>query len=64
MVKDEKGRFNNNPNWGNGWGWALFKANDPTKNVSTNFQDDCIGCHVPAQDTGWVYIQGYPTLKK
>jgi hypothetical protein len=63
MVKDEKGRFKNNLNWGNGWGWALFKANDPTKNVSTNFQDDCIGCHIPAKSTDWVYIQGYPTLK-
>jgi hypothetical protein len=64
MVKNDKGRFKNNPNWGNGRGWALFKANDPSKNVSTNFHDDCLGCHIPAQGTDWVYIQGYPTLKK
>jgi Cytochrome P460 len=62
MVKDQKGRFKGNPHWGNGWGWALFKANDPTKDVSTNFEKDCIPCHVPAKNTGWVYIQGYPTL--
>jgi hypothetical protein len=63
MIKDGKGRFKNNPNWGNGWGWALFNAKDPNKNVSTNFQTDCIGCHIPAKNTDWVYIQGYPTLK-
>ncbi len=30
----------------------------------SHFQKDCIGCHVPAKNTGWVYIQGYPTLRK
>ncbi len=63
MIKDKKGRFKNNPNWGDGWGWALFKAEDPNKNVSTSFQKDCIGCHVPAKNTDWIYVQGYPTLK-
>jgi cytochrome c len=63
MIKDAQGRFKNNPNWGEGWGWALFEAKDPNKNVSANFQKDCIPCHVPAKNTGWVYIQGYPTLK-
>ena len=24
MVKDSKGHFPDNKNWGNGWGWALF----------------------------------------
>jgi hypothetical protein len=63
MIKNEKGRFKNNPNWGEGWGWGLFEAKDPSKNVSANFQKDCIGCHIPAKTTDWVYIQGYPTLK-
>ncbi len=63
MVKNDQGRFKNNPNWGMGWGWALFEAKDPNKNVSTNFQKDCKECHIPAKNTGWVYIQGYPTLK-
>ncbi len=63
MIKNEKGRFKDNPNWGEGWGWGLFEAKDPGKNVSANFQKDCIECHVPAKTTDWVYIQGYPTLK-
>lgn len=63
MIKDAKGRFADHPNWGNGWGWALFKSDAPEKNVSANFEKDCIGCHVPAQKTDWVYIEGYPTLR-
>jgi len=63
MIKDEKGRFPDNPNWGDGWGWALYYANDPSKNVSTDYKKDCIGCHIPAKQTDWVYIQAYPTLK-
>lgn len=64
MIKDEKNRFPDNPNWGNGWGWGLFYAKDPDKNVSTDFRKDCIPCHTPARETDWVYIQGYPSLRK
>ena len=63
MIKDDKNRFPNNPLWGDGWGWALFKADAPDKQVSTNHQVDCISCHVPAKSTDWVYVQGYPVLK-
>ena len=63
MIKDEKNRFLNNGLWGDGWGWALFKADAPDKQVATNYKKDCLGCHVPAQSTDWVYIQGYPVLK-
>ena len=62
-VKDSKGRFKNNPNWGDGWGWALFKADAPKKNFSTNYKNDCLGCHEVAKDTDWVFVHGYPTLK-
>ena len=62
MVKDRKDRFPKNANWGDGWGWALFKASDPTKNVSTDYKKDCLGCHVPAKSTDWVYTKGY-TIK-
>lgn len=62
MVKDTKGRFSGNPLWGNGWGWALFNASDPTKQVATDFEADCLGCHVPAQDTDWIYTYAYPDL--
>ena len=63
MIKDEKGRFPDNPKWGDGWGWALYYADDPSKDVSTNYKVDCLGCHIPAKQTDWIYIQGYPVLK-
>ena len=64
MVKDSKNSYPDNPLWGNGWGWSLFNANDPLKTVSTNFRIDCLGCHIPAQSTDWVYVKGYPPLRK
>ncbi len=63
MIKDQHGRFAKNANWGDGWGWALFMADDPSKNVSTDYKKDCLGCHIPAKKTGWVYTEAYPTLK-
>jgi hypothetical protein len=63
MIKDEKGRYPGNPLWGDGWGWALFKSDAPDKQVATDFKKDCLGCHIPAKATDWVYVQGYPVLK-
>lgn len=63
MVKDSKNRFAASPLWGEGWGWALFKAGDPGTNAATSYQKDCIPCHMPVKDTDWVYLQGYPTLR-
>ena len=63
MIKDQKNRFPNNPLWGDGWGWALFKADAPDKQVATNYKNDCISCHIPAKSTDWIYVQGYPVLK-
>jgi hypothetical protein len=63
MIKDEKNRYPNNPLWGDGWGWALFKSDAPDKQVATDYKKDCLSCHIPAQSTGWVYVQGYPVLK-
>jgi len=62
LVKDAKGRFPGNSLWGNGWGWALFKADAPEKQVATDFKKDCLSCHVPAKDTDWIYVKGYPVL--
>jgi hypothetical protein len=62
MVKNEKGRYPGNPLWGDGWGWALYKADAPDKQVATNYKKDCLGCHIPAKTTDWIYIQGYPVL--
>lgn len=62
MVKDDQERFES-PHWAKGWGWALFEAKNPEKNVSESFEGTCQGCHIPAQQTDWVFIEGYPTLK-
>lgn len=65
MVKDSKNTFPENPNWGRGWGWALFDdLKNPKKNTSTNYKLDCLNCHVPAQDTDWVYQHGYAVLNE
>lgn len=63
MIKDSKRRFPDNPLWGDGWGWALYKADAPSKNAATDYKIDCIGCHIPAKATDWVYIEGYPALE-
>jgi len=62
MVKDAQGRFNSNPLWGDGWGWALFNADQPETTVSTDYQSDCLSCHIPAQQDDWIYLRGYPLL--
>ena len=64
MIKDEKGRFPGNPLWADGWGWALFKSDAPDKQVATDYRKDCLGCHIPAKSTDWIYVQGYPVLGK
>ncbi|MEX2366534.1 MAG: cytochrome P460 family protein, partial [Pseudohongiellaceae bacterium] len=60
MVRDRKNRFPDNKAWGEGWGWALFEADDPDKNLTSNWRgkgfNNCFGCHAPAKDTEWVYI--------
>jgi hypothetical protein len=63
MIKDTEGRFIDNPQWGDGWGWALFKPDDLVNNAATNYKTDCLGCHVPAKDNDWVYTEAYPTLQ-
>jgi hypothetical protein len=62
MVKDTQARFSDNALWGDGWGWALFKPDDKANNLASNYKVDCLGCHVPAKDTDWVYTSAYPTL--
>ncbi len=64
MVKDANQRFPDNPLWGEGWGWALFEAKEPTKQVATDYKQDCLSCHVPAKETDWIYVEAYPVLWK
>jgi mono/diheme cytochrome c family protein len=63
MVKDRQGRYPNNPIWGEGWGWALFKGSNPEEQVATDYKSDCLGCHIPAKGNDWVYVEGYPLLR-
>jgi hypothetical protein len=49
--------------WGEGCGWALYEAKAPATNVSKSFEETCKGCHVPAQQNDWVFVEGYPTLQ-
>lgn len=62
MVKDGKGSHGDKPLWGDGWGWSWFDADNPLKTTSTNYRVNCLPCHVPAQATDWIYVQGYPPL--
>jgi len=64
MVRDGKGTHPGNPLWGDGWGWSWFDADKPLKTTSTDYQSDCQGCHVPAQATDWIYVDGYPVLRR
>jgi Cytochrome P460 len=64
MVKELANRFPKNDLWGDGWGWAYFDAKDPSKTTTKDYRVDCRGCHVPVKNSDWIYVQGYPVLKK
>ena len=62
MVKDTKNRFPGNKLWGDGWGWSLFDAGK--KLTTKDYKAECLGCHIPAKRNDWIYIEGYPILRK
>ena len=64
MVKDRDDRHVGNKLWGDGWGWSWFDADNPSKTTSTDYKWNCRSCHVPAQASDWVYVGGYPPLKR
>jgi hypothetical protein len=64
MVKDSNGRHFGNKLWGDGWGWSWFDAANPSKTTSTDYNADCLPCHQPARASDWIYVQGYPALKR
>jgi hypothetical protein len=78
MVKDSSGRYasRNHNLWGDGWGWSWFDAADrstPALNLplpgggaatSTDYRENCKSCHLPAQATDWIYVDGYPPLRR
>lgn len=76
MVRDRKGAHSPSETWGDGWGWAWFDASDPTKasrnlptkdgipKATSDYRDNCLPCHAPAKSTEWVYVDGYPPLRR
>lgn len=63
MVKDSKGRFAGNKNWGDGWGWSFFNANNTTEAVTKDYKAECLACHEPARASDLVYDYAYPVLR-
>jgi Cytochrome P460 len=49
--------------WGDGWGWAFYEGTETQKTVSTDYKQDCLGCHEPVRNQNFLHIQGYPILK-
>ena len=64
MVKDQANKYAGaSPLWGDGWGWAFYEGAETKKTVSTDYKEDCLGCHEPVRNQDLLYIQGYPILK-
>jgi hypothetical protein len=76
MVKDSRGRYPGNSTWGDGWGWGWFDAANPSTPsrslpfpgggvaASLDYRENCKSCHLPAHATDWIYVEGYPPLKR
>jgi hypothetical protein len=64
MMKDSNGRYAGNKLWGDGWGWSWFDAANRSKTTSTDYKTNCQPCHVPAQASDWIYVGGYPPLRR
>lgn len=64
MVRDKSNAHRGHKLWGDGWGWSWFDANLSTKTTTTDYSTECKGCHVPAEKTHWIYVEGYPALKR
>ena len=41
----------------------LYRPDNPQANVSSDYKTDCLGCHVPARQNDWVYLEAYPMLE-
>lgn len=64
MVKDSRNSHPGSTLWGDGWGWSWFAAGDTTSSPTKDYKAECLACHQPAKSTDWIYVQGYPELKK
>ena len=63
MVKDTQGRFPDNKNWGDGWGWSFFAAGNTTQATTKDYKAECLACHEPARSSDLVYDYAYPVLR-
>ncbi|WP_284735509.1 cytochrome P460 family protein [Dongia deserti] len=64
MVRDEANKYAGaSPLWGEGWGWAFYDGTEKVKTVSTDYKQDCLGCHEPVRNQNFLHFQGYPILK-
>jgi len=64
MVRDGRDTHPGDKLWGDGWGWSWFDAGNPAKTTTVDYKAECQGCHVPAQATDWIYVNGYPPLRR
>jgi len=64
MVRDSSNGHVGNKLWGDGWGWSWFDATDPSKTTSTDYKINCLYCHIPAKSSDWIYVGGYPPLRR
>lgn len=64
MVRDSRDTHPGDKLWGDGWGWSWFDAGNPAKTTTVDYKSECQGCHVPAQSTDWIYVGGYPPLRR
>ncbi len=64
MVKDSEGRFPGNKNWGDGWGWSFFEADNRAEATTTDYKAECLACHEPARASDLVYDYAYPVLRE
>lgn len=64
MVKNQADKYAGaSPLWGDGWGWAFYEGTETRKTVSTDYKQDCLGCHEPVRNQDFLHVQGYPVLK-
>lgn len=65
MVKGAAGRHaGRSPLWGDGWGWAFYEGSETARTTTSDYRQDCLGCHEPARGQDLVYVQGYSALRR
>lgn len=63
MIKDSQGHVAPNSIRAEDWGGVLFVAEDPASDTATNFQDDHMPGHEPAQQSARLRYEKYPVFR-